>query len=69
MTLTLVAQPTRSLPALLKSTLVGLGMLMGLGQYAVAAETTANKQPTIRAMLGAKPSQPTDSTRKPLPWW
>ncbi|NVZ19312.1 cysteine hydrolase family protein [Pseudomonas costantinii] len=51
----LAAQPVRSLPALLKSTLVGLGMMMGLGQCAVAAETAANQQPTIRAMLGAKP--------------
>nr|WP_235864779.1 cysteine hydrolase family protein [Pseudomonas costantinii] len=30
-------------------------MMMGLGQCAVAAETAANQQPTIRAMLGAKP--------------
>ncbi|NWA82772.1 cysteine hydrolase family protein [Pseudomonas sp. D2002] len=60
MTLAITAQPTRSLPALLKSTLVGLGMLMGLGQYAVAAETAANKQPTIRAMLGAKPTDQLD---------
>lgn len=60
MTLAITAQPTRSLPALLKSTLVGLGMLMGLGQYAVAAETAANKQPTIRAMLGAKPTDRLD---------
>lgn len=61
MTLAITAQPTRSLPALLKSTLVGLGMLMGLGHYAVAAEAAANKQPTIRAMLGAKPTDQLDS--------
>ncbi|QOQ73733.1 cysteine hydrolase [Pseudomonas poae] len=60
MTLAVTAQPTRSLPALLKSTLVGLGMLMGLGHYAVAAEAVANKQPTIRAMLGAKPTDRLD---------
>lgn len=60
MTLAITAQPTRSLPALFKSTLVGLGMLMGLGQYAIAAETAANKQPTIRAMLGAKPTDRLD---------
>ena len=60
MTLAVTAQPTRSLPALLKSTLVGLGMLMGLGHYAVAAEAAANKQPTIRAMLGAKPTDRLD---------
>lgn len=57
MTLTvpfLAVQPTRSLPALVKSTLVGLGMLMGLGQFATAAETAATPHPTIRAMSGAE---------------
>lgn len=50
------AQSTRSLPvSLLKSVLVSLGMLIGFGQCAVAADTGANKQPTIRAMLGAGP--------------
>ncbi|RQO52671.1 cysteine hydrolase [Pseudomonas sp. KBW05] len=47
-------QPARSLPALVKSTLVGLGMMMGLGQFAVAAETATNPHPTIRAMSGAE---------------
>ncbi|KTC20249.1 cysteine hydrolase [Pseudomonas marginalis ICMP 9505] len=60
MTLTATAHPVRSLPALLKSTLVGLGMLMGLGQCAVAAETSANQQPTLRAILGAKPTDRLD---------
>ncbi|WP_395609204.1 cysteine hydrolase family protein [Pseudomonas sp. B22129] len=57
MTPILAIQPVRSLPALLKTTLVGLGMLMGLGQCAVAAETAANQHPTIRAMSGAKPTE------------
>ncbi|NVZ49826.1 isochorismatase family protein [Pseudomonas sp. B6002] len=51
----LAAQPARSLPQLIKSTLVGLGMIMGLGQFAVAADAAANKHPTIRAMSGAEP--------------
>ncbi len=60
MTFIATAQPVRSLPVLLKSTLVGLGMVLGLGQFAVAADTAANKQPTIRAMLGAKPTDRLD---------
>ncbi len=50
----LAVQSPCSLPALLKSTLVGLGMMMGFGQFASAADTAANQQPTIRAMLGAE---------------
>lgn len=60
MILTPTALPVRSLSAVLKSTLVGLGMMMGLGPYAVAAETTTHPQPTIRAMLGAKPTDRLD---------
>lgn len=60
MILTPTALPVRSLSAVLKSTLVGLGMMVGLGPYAVAAETTAHPQPTIRAMLGAKPTDRLD---------
>ena len=55
MTYALAAQPARSLPSLFKHTLVGLGMMMGLGQFAVAAEPAANSHPTIRAMSGAEP--------------
>ncbi len=55
MTYTLAAQPARSLPSLFKHTLIGLGMMMGLGQFAVAAESAANSYPTIRAMSGAEP--------------
>ncbi|MFL1500715.1 cysteine hydrolase family protein [Pseudomonas sp. O64] len=60
MTLAIATHPVRSLPAMLKSTLVGLGMMMGFGHYAVAADTAANQQPTIRAMLGAKPTERLD---------
>ncbi len=60
MTALAATHPIRSLPALLKSALVGLGMMLGLGQCAVAAETSANQQPTIRAMLGAKPTDRLD---------
>ncbi|AZF61816.1 Isochorismatase [Pseudomonas sp. LBUM920] len=60
MILTPTALPVRSLSAVLKSTLVGLGMMVGLGPYAVAAETTTHPQPTIRAMLGAKPTDRLD---------
>lgn len=59
MILTPTALPVRSLSAVLKSTLVGLGMMVGLGPYAVAAETTAHPQPTF-ARCWAKPTDRLD---------
>lgn len=50
----LCPQSTRSLPAWAKSTLVGLGMMLGFGQFAAAADAAANPHPTIRAMSGAE---------------
>ncbi|MGY2161432.1 isochorismatase family protein [Pseudomonas tolaasii] len=55
MSYAIAIQPARSLPALLKSTLIGLGMMMGFGQFALATETAASQHLTIRAMSGAKP--------------
>nr|WP_257604183.1 cysteine hydrolase family protein [Pseudomonas tolaasii] len=35
--------------------------MMGVGQVAMAAETSVNKQPTIRAMFGAQPTDQLDA--------
>jgi nicotinamidase-related amidase len=57
---TLRAANAVSVPHVLKSVIAGLGLLMSLGQSAVAADAPANAQPTIRAMFGAKPTDQLD---------
>ncbi|MBW1250798.1 cysteine hydrolase [Pseudomonas tolaasii] len=51
----------RSLSSVFKSAVVGLSLMMGVGQVAMAAETSVNKQPTIRAMFGAQPTDQLDA--------
>lgn len=53
------AQSNRSV-SLFKSAAVALGLMMGLGQFAAAAEAPVNPHPTIRAMFGAKPTDHLD---------
>ena len=64
MTHTLVAAKTAQsnspLSSLFKSAVIGFGLMMGLGQFAAAAETTANSHPTIRALFGAEPADRLD---------
>lgn len=57
---TLRAANAVSVPHVIKSVIAGLGLLMSLGQSAVAADAPANAQPTIRAMFGAKPTDQLD---------
>jgi|SRR5471030_166858 len=53
-------QSKRSLSTLFKSAAASLGLMMGLGQFAVAAEGPFNQHPTIRAMFGAMPTDQLD---------
>ncbi|WP_438866578.1 cysteine hydrolase family protein [Pseudomonas sp. L1(2025)] len=48
------AQSSRSVSSLFKSAAVALGLMMGMGQFAAAADAPVNAHPTIRAMFGAK---------------
>ena len=61
MTCTFATPSSRLLPKLFKSAVIGLGLMMGLGQFAVAAAAPANPHPTIRAMFGAKPTDKLDA--------
>ena len=45
-----------TLPAVLKSTLAGVGLMMVGSQFATAADVPANAHPTIRAMSGVGPA-------------
>lgn len=45
-----------TLPAVLKSTLAGVGLMMVGSQFATAADAPANAHPTIRAMSGVGPA-------------
>lgn len=49
------AQTNRSVSTFFKSAAVALGLMMGLGQFASAADAQTNQHPTIRAMSGATP--------------
>ncbi|NWB85203.1 cysteine hydrolase family protein [Pseudomonas gingeri] len=54
------SETERSFSNVLKSAIVGLGLMLGTVQFASAAEAPTNQHPTIRAMFGAEPSDRLD---------
>ncbi|WP_248745074.1 isochorismatase family protein [Pseudomonas sp. MWU12-2037] len=54
------SETERSFSNVLKSAIVGLGLMLGTVQFACAAEAPTNQHPTIRAMFGAEPSDRLD---------